>query len=785
MSAATGARLWSSSPFASNSTLACAAVDGDSVYVASRDRLAVYDAKDGSSRWSHTEPGFWPSSPPAVAAGGVYLSGAGGSGAEYGQHLALDADTGARRWLIDGSQTERPPLLTGAAVLQTRRSAAGLSAYSPATGQTLWSDPSAYGYGRIADGNTVFYTKPGPDYTTTLVARHATTGAVLWQWAVPEGQYAGSMVADDARLYVRMSFNDGNLRGRVVALDRSSGAVVWNKPSANITDHRLMRLGRSLLSLGYSGGAAFSPETGTSAPLGDGFSRVGGANNAAYADSTFYVWNRNYDAGTYTLEAWRDVVAPQLTLSAPSDDVTTSDPRPSFAWSVSDGAGVGVADVTLRLDGRAPIALGATSGSYRSEPLADGTYQFTVRASDGVGNATTTSAQRLTVDTQMPNAAATHFPTTGDTVSVARPKFEWARAEDATSGVARYELSVDGRAIGTLASTACAADACQLQPTGAISDGAHSWSVAAVDRAGNSRTSEGGHFTVAAPPAGSLSATAAIAYADSDIRLRAAFSDPNDASISYRWDLDGDGSFEYASGQDPVATARFSNAATHTVRAQASDPGGLTTIAATTVETRHRPPAGELGVSINDGAIATNNPNVQLTVVWPSFATDALIANDGGFGSAGSASLFPVAQSIPWRLASSWPERLPKTVYLRFKGGSAGRESYTDDIILDERPPRLLSASTGERPATASAAAVKVASRSFFVRGKDENSGISAVQVSARRDGRGATTKQLVRRSKRGKRTYAARVRMRAPSGKVWVRVRDAAGNSSAWRRAG
>ena len=47
---------------------------------------------------------------------------------------------------------------------------------------------------------------------------------------------------------------------------------------------------------------------------------------------------------------------------------------------------------------------------------------------------------------------------------------------------------------------------------------------------------------------------------------------------------------------------------------------------------------------------------------------------------------------IDWALDSSGPERLPKTVYVRFQIGPLTSDNFTDDIILDERPPVVNSA---------------------------------------------------------------------------------------------
>jgi NHL repeat-containing protein len=173
-----------------------------------------------------------------------------------------------------------------------------------------------------------------------------------------------------------------------------------------------------------------------------------------------------------------------------------------------------------------------------------------------------------------------------------------------------------------------------------------------------------------------------------------------------------------------------------------------------------QPPAGPIGVSINHGARYTNKPRVRLRLVWPRCSATVLVSNDGGFGAARSLG---VAANLKWRLDSSGPERLPKTVYVRFDGTAV---NYTDDIILDETAPVVSSARLMSTPAAATAA------RTYRIRlrAKDRTSGVARVQTAARRGGPSAA------------RRYSTRLRVRATRAPRFVRVRDRAGNWSRWR---
>jgi hypothetical protein len=149
--------------------------------------------------------------------------------------------------------------------------------------------------------------------------------------------------------------------------------------------------------------------------------------------------------------------------------------------------------------------------------------------------------------------------------------------------------------------------------------------------------------------------------------------------------------------------------------------------------------------------------------VWPPGDTHILLSNDGGFRDAVSA---PLATNIPWRLDSSGPERLPKTIYARF---SPNGTTYQDDIILDETPPAVTLAEIAN-PELLPASASK-RTYHLHVKARDRTAGVSRMQITTNR----------TRPGKR--RRYHSRVNFRAASAKIFVRVRDRAGNWSRWKR--
>jgi hypothetical protein len=175
-------------------------------------------------------------------------------------------------------------------------------------------------------------------------------------------------------------------------------------------------------------------------------------------------------------------------------------------------------------------------------------------------------------------------------------------------------------------------------------------------------------------------------------------------------------------------------------------------------------------VSINDGADFTNDPEVQLHLGWKVWPLDKVkVSNDGGFAPS-KTRVFALTNGdpIPWRLVVLGNERLPKTVYVRFhspsRGGGWQTETFTDDIVLDTVVPQILSLSFAPPGELTSAR------RAVRVRAKDNRSGIKSVQLS---------------KGKPRKKAKVLKFRRTLPapgSGRVFVRVRDGAGNWSKWR---
>ena len=222
-------------------------------------------------------------------------------------------------------------------------------------------------------------------------------------------------------------------------------------------------------------------------------------------------------------------------------------------------------------------------------------------------------------------------------------------------------------------------------------------------------------------------------------------------ALTFTWDLDGDGSFETDTGASTIAARAYSTAGRKTARVKATSSDGRSSVAEASHDVRPLPPTGPIGVSINEGAVFTNTPDVTLLVRWPIFEAEAVISNDGGFAAA---ARLPLAAAMRWKLAESGPERLPKTVYVRFGNGT---QTFQDDIILDQTDPAITRArATGTR---------------VLLKARDATSGVAEMQISASK----------ARPGKWVRFRSAAKFPLRKGK-KAHIRVRDRAGNRSKWK---
>jgi PKD domain len=446
------------------------------------------------------------------------------------------------------------------------------------------------------------------------------------------------------------------------------------------------------------------------------------------------------------------VTGPPDTELASGPDTTSYATTAKFYFSSHDTE----ATFHCSLDGSTPESC-TSPAKYSGLTL--GSHTFEVQAVDGNSVDPTGANQTWTIN--LPDTKILSGPDNPTTETGASFSF----SSDAKDADLTFQCSLDFAAPSPCSSPINYSD---------LKQGKHTFTVQAVNDVGTpdpTGASETWVIHGTGPLTAELSPSSDQVLTGQQVTLDASGSSSPGNIVDYQWDL-GDGSFDQDTGSTPTVTTSFDEPGPRLVRLKVTDDLGGSAIASATIGVSVTPPPGAVGVSIDNGDYATNSTAVQLDVVWPPFAQNALISNDGGFGPSGNTQTLPVAATIPWTLASDGSQRLPQIVYLRFPDSASPTVTFTDDIVLDTTTP-----------AVASATVLHSKGRLYKVRlrAKETISGISQVRLSTRRSG--GTVLMLRDRTARGilklSRTFSVRLGARPK----WVRAQSAAGNWSKWHR--
>jgi len=165
-------------------------------------------------------------------------------------------------------------------------------------------------------------------------------------------------------------------------------------------------------------------------------------------------------------------------------------------------------------------------------------------------------------------------------------------------------------------------------------------------------------------------------------------------SRSFSWDLDGDGTYELSTGTTPTVSASWSTAGVRAVGVKVSRASGVSQTAAAFVEVLPAPNGGNPGISILNGQPRTTSREVSVSMVWPAYATAALVSNDGAF-SPMQTSTVALSDSFDWLLEDAGDGIYSTAVYLRFIGvGIDPTRTYIDTIVLDRSPAATTTTTT-------------------------------------------------------------------------------------------
>ncbi len=230
---------------------------------------------------------------------------------------------------------------------------------------------------------------------------------------------------------------------------------------------------------------------------------------------TIRVWSRDASgaiSNTPTLVTFfLDQLPPSVTLSQAPNTVSNVT-SPSFVFSGSDPGGGTISGYECRLD----------SGSYAtcSSPssvsgLGAGSHTYSIRALDSAGNYSTVVTHAWTLDLTAPTIAISSAPNAITNAQSA--SFQFAGSDTGGGTVASYQCSIDSGAYASCVSP---------QAYSNLSAGAHSFSVRALDSAGNLSTIATHAWTIdltgptavigSAPPTTTYSSSASFSFTATD-----------------------------------------------------------------------------------------------------------------------------------------------------------------------------------------------------------------------------------------------------------------------------
>jgi fibronectin type 3 domain-containing protein len=157
---------------------------------------------------------------------------------------------------------------------------------------------------------------------------------------------------------------------------------------------------------------------------------------------------------------------------------------PSLTWpAASDSGGSGVKRYEVSRNGTV-VGTATTTSFTDSGVTADGSYSYAVVAVDGAGNRSQSPspAKTIVVDRTAPAQPAAPVPAEAETANA--PSLSWAPSSD-PSGIASYRVLRNGTQVGTPTTTSFTDSALR-------SAGSYSYTVVAVDGAGNASSPSNG-----------------------------------------------------------------------------------------------------------------------------------------------------------------------------------------------------------------------------------------------------------------------------------------------------
>jgi len=254
--------------------------------------------------------------------------------------------------------------------------------------------------------------------------------------------------------------------------------------------------------------------------------------------------------------------------------------------------------------------------------------------------------------------------------------------------------------------------------------------------------------------------------------------------VSYQWedcDSNGQNCQAISGATSKTYTLAASDVGYRIVVEETATNAGGTSAPATSAATGAVPESGPVGLEIDNGDYATDDPNVTIEAAWPAGTQSILISNNGGFRT--DTQTVAPASTIDWTLEQTGADRLPKTVYVRFLGVGQDDINFTDDIILDETAPTVQSA-TVSGPGAGAARAARATKLKYYklrLKAKDQLVGVCEVATNQRRSVSGEVLSALTSCKARGILRLSRTLDLKLGTAPRYVRVQNSAGDWSRW----
>jgi chitodextrinase len=242
--------------------------------------------------------------------------------------------------------------------------------------------------------------------------------------------------------------------------------------------------------------------------------------SSEYADATL----RPYLSVTYQLpNTGSDTTPPIAQLKAPASGTTVKG-SVSVQADLSDN--VAVVSVSFFVDGVKQVTqqgtdLKSVSWSWNTAGLTDGTHRLYVQAADAAGLTGNSQEISVTVDNTAPSTPGTP---TATSILQDRLTLSWAPSTDTLSSVS-YRITRDGTALTATPTTATFTD------SGLAPNRSYSYTIAAIDAAGNTSAASSALSAKTLPLAPVVSAPAASALTSTSATLSGPV-DPSGASTA-------------------------------------------------------------------------------------------------------------------------------------------------------------------------------------------------------------------------------------------------------------